>query len=83
MAGFNFCVKRKIRGLWSLSRTIGCKNSSYSVRVFIIAVHSFVSVESPSSACVNSFEFAEIRFFPLCDCNNAAPMPKFEASHIV
>ena len=40
-------------------------------------------VESRSSACVNKREFADIRFIlfvPLCDCSNAAPMPKFEAS---
>ena len=42
-------------------------------------------VESRSSACVNKREFVELRFnlFDLlCACNNAAPMPKFEASHI-
>ena len=42
-------------------------------------------VESRSSACVNKREFADLRFIlfvPLCDCNTAAPMPKFEASHI-
>ena len=50
-----------------------------------MAVHSLIRVESRSSAGVNSREFADIRFIlfvPLCDCNNAAPMPKFEASHI-
>ena len=55
------------------------------MRVYIIAVRSLISVESPSSACLNSLEFAEIRiilFVPLCDCNNAALMPNFEASHI-
>ena len=34
--------------------------------------------ESLSSACVNSLEFAEMRFIliiPLWDCNNAARMP--------
>ena len=54
------------------------------MRVYNIAVPSLISVESLSSACVYSLEFAEIRFIlfvPLCDCNNAAPMPKFEASH--
>ena len=42
-------------------------------------------VESRSSACVNKRKFADMRFnliVPLCDCSNAAPMPKFEASHI-
>ena len=49
-----------------------------------MAVHSLIRVESRSSAWVNKREFADIRFIlfvPLCDCNNAAPMPKFEASH--
>ena len=53
--------------------------------MYIIAVHSLNIVESRSSACVNNQEFGDIRFIlfvPLCDCNNAAPMPKFEASHI-
>ena len=34
---------------------------------------------------MKSHEFADIRyilFVQLCDCSNAAPMPKFEASHI-
>ena len=47
------------------------------MRVFIVAVHSLISVESLTSACVNSLEFAEIRFFlfvPLCVFINAAPM---------
>ena len=38
-----------------------------------------------SSACVNKRDFADMRFIlfdPLCYCNDAAPMPKFEASHI-
>ena len=50
-----------------------------------MAVHSLIRVENPSSACVNKREFADIRFIlfvPLCDCSNAAPMPKFEASQI-
>ena len=45
-----------------------------------MALHSLISVEKLNSDCVNSLEFAEIRFIllvPLCDCNNAAPMPKF------
>ena len=53
--------------------------------MYIIGVHSLMSVESRSSACVNKREFADIRFIlivPLCDCSNAAPIPKFEASHI-
>ena len=51
----------------------------------MIAVHSLIRVESRISACVNKREFADIRFIlfdPLWDCSNAAPMPKFEASHI-
>ena len=54
------------------------------MRVCIIAVHSLLSVESLSSACVNSLEFVELRFnlfVPLCDSNNAAPMSNLEASH--
>ena len=55
------------------------------MRVYIIAVHSLISVESLSLTCVNSLELAKIKFIlfvPLGDCNNSAPMPKFEASHI-
>ena len=55
------------------------------MRVLIIAVQSLICVESLSSACVNSLEFAEIWFIfsvPLCDCNNAPSMPKTEAPHI-
>ena len=50
-----------------------------------MAVHSLMRVESRSSACVNQREFADMRFISfvsLFDCNNAAPMPIFEASHI-
>ena len=50
-----------------------------------MAMHSLIRVESLSSACVNSLEFAELRiilFVPLLDCNNVAPMPKFEASYM-
>ena len=75
--------------LLSVNKTVGyfdpSKKNSYSVRVYIRAVRSLISVESPSSACLNILEFAEIRiilFVPLCDCNNAALMPNFEASHI-
>ena len=76
-------------GLWSVNKTVGCFDpsikNSYSLRVCMIAVHSLIRVESRISACVNRPEFADIRFIlfvPLWDCNNAAPMPKFEASHI-
>ena len=43
-------------------------------------------MENRSSACVKKREIADIRFIlfvPLCDCSNASPMQKFEASHIV
>ena len=53
--------------------------------MYIIAVPSLIREESRISACVYKREFADIRFIlfvPLCDCSNAAPMPKFEASHI-
>ena len=86
--GFDFCVKIKIISLWSVNKTVGCFNprikNSYSVRVCMIAVHSLIRVENLNSACVNKEEFADIRFIlivPLRDCINAAPMPKFEASH--
>ena len=72
-----------------MNRTAGCLDpsirNSYSVSVYIIAVHSLMRVENRSSACVSKREFADILFIlfvPLCDCSNAAPMPKFEASHI-
>ena len=76
-------------GLWSVNKTVGCFDpsikKSYSVRVCMIAVQSLIRVKSRNSACVNRLEFADIRFIffvPLWDCINAAPMPKFEASHI-
>ena len=82
-------MKRKIIGLWSVKRIIGCFDpsikNSYSVSVYIIAVHFLISVESLSPDCVNSLEFAEIKFIlfvPPCDCSNAAPMPKLEASQM-
>ena len=72
-----------------MNKTVYCFDPSiknaYSVRVYIIAVHSLLRVESRSSACVNKREVADMRFIlfvPLCDCNNAAPMPNFQASHI-
>ena len=76
-------------GLWSANKTVGCldpsvKNSN-SVKVYIITVHSRIRVESRNSACVNRRKFSDIRFIlfvPLWDCYNAAPMPKFDASHI-
>ena len=43
-----------------------------------MAKHSLTSVESLSSACVKSLEFAEIRFILfvlLRDCKSAAPTP--------
>ena len=48
-------------------------------------MHSLISVESLSSACVNSLYFAEISFVlcvPLCDCNKAASIPMLKASYI-
>ena len=53
--------------------------------VYVIAVSYFISVESLSSACVKNLAFADIRFIlivPLCDCKSAAPIPKFEGSHM-
>ena len=50
-----------------------------------MAEHSLMRVESRSLACLNKREFADMKFIlfdPLCDCKNAAPMPKFEASHL-
>ena len=57
--------------------------NSYSVRAKIIAEHSTISVESRNSVGVNSLEFADTSLIFLsvgCCCNNAAPMPVFEAS---
>ena len=53
-------------GLWFVSIIVGCfgpsiKNS-YSVRVYIMAVHSLIRVESLNSACVNKQEFDDMRF---------------------
>ena len=53
------------------------------MRVYIIAVHSLINIESLSSACVKSLELAEVSFIlfvRLCDCNNVAPILLFEAS---
>ena len=50
-----------------------------------MAVHSRIRVESLSSACEKSLDFFDIRiilFVTLCDFERAAPIPKFEASHI-
>ena len=59
-------TKRKIIGLWSVNKTVECLDpsikNSYSVSVYNIAVHSLIRVESLSLACVNSAEFAELRF---------------------
>ena len=55
------------------------------MRVYIIAIHSLIKVEILISAGVSSLGFAEIRFIlfvPLWYCNNAVPIPKFEASHM-
>ena len=67
---------------------VGCCDprikNSYCVRVYNIAVNSLMSVESLSSTFVNNLEIEEIRFLllePLCDCNSAAPILKFEPSH--
>ena len=76
-------------GLWSVNKTVGCLDpsikNSFSVKVCMIALHSFIRVESRNSACVNRREFADMRFIlfvPLWDCNKAAPMLSVEASHI-
>ena len=49
-------------GLWSVYKTVGCLDlsikKSYSVKVYIIAVHSLIRVESRNSVCVNRREFA-------------------------
>ena len=36
--------------------------NSYSVSVYLMAMHSLISVEVLSSACVNILEFAEMSF---------------------
>ena len=53
---FVFMVCKKTVGLFDPR----IKNS-YFVKVNIIAVHSLMSVESLSSACVKSLEFADIK----------------------
>ena len=49
-----------------MNKTVGCLDPTiknlYFVSVYIIDVHSLIMVESLSSACVNSLEFAEMRF---------------------
>ena len=60
-------------------------NNASPLTLPILWVSGKIRVEILRSVCVNSLEFAEISFtsfVPLCGCNNAAPMPKFEASHI-
>ena len=71
-----------------MNRNVGCfdpnTENSFSVSVYIMAVHSLKSVQSLSSTCVTKFEFADIRFIlfvPLCDCKSTSPIPKFEASN--
>ena len=47
-------------------------------------VYSPISVESLISACLNTLDFAEITYFlfaPLCDFNNAAPIPRRRTWH--
>ena len=54
-------------------------------KLFIFALSRSVFTACVSSACLKSLQFKEIRFIlfvPLCDCNNAAPISKLEASHI-
>ena len=55
-----------------MKRTVGCFDriikESHSVRLYIIAVHSVISVESLCSACLNSLKFAEIGFIFLFHC---------------
>ena len=50
-------------GLWSVNKTVGCfdpsNKNSYLVKVYIMAMHSLISVENLSSACINSLQFAE------------------------
>ena len=49
-----------------MNKTVGCLDTSikksYSVSVYVIAVHSLIRVDSLSSACVNSLDFAGMRF---------------------
>ena len=60
--------------------------NSYSVRAKIIAEHSLINVDKRISIGVNSLEFADDNLIFLsvgCCCNNAAPMPVFDASVII
>ena len=70
-------------------KIVGCfdprNKNSYSVNVYMMAVHSFMSVMSLSSACVKRLEFADIRFIllvPWCVCKRSTPIPKLEATHL-
>ena len=61
--------KKKIIGLLSVNKTVGCLDpsikNSYSVSVYFMAVHSLISVESLSSAGVNSLELRKCGSFYL------------------
>ena len=54
-------------GLWTVKKTVGCFDpsikNSYSVSVYVMAVHSLIRAESLISAYVISLELAERRFF--------------------
>ena len=69
-----------------MNKTVGCFNprikNSYSVSVYVMAVHSLLMVESLSSISVKRPKMSEIRFIlfvPLCDYNSDAPILKFDA----
>ena len=53
-------------GFCSVKKTGVCFDprikSSYSVNVYIMAVHSLMSVESLNSGCAERLEFADIKF---------------------
>ena len=58
----------------------------YSVKVYIMAVHSLIRIESLSPACKKCLEFADFRFnflVPWSDCKRAATIPKLELSDSV
>ena len=53
-------------GAWSVSLTVRyfdpCTKILFSVSVYMLAVHSFIKIETLNFACINNCEFAFIVF---------------------
>ena len=68
---FDLCAKFFSIELWSVNKTVGCFDpkvkTSCSVSVYFITLHFLTIVESRSSVCVKSTEFAEIMFIVFLD----------------